>query len=712
MRVSESPSRYVQLYLSQTWTQSCYPKRMAVGASGVEMFYRKPRCCARILAHRHSASLRHATWRNLANREQRKHRGSILLPRHRYLPQDELWNSPPGALYRTNTVIPRNDSWNDWGRGQRRCLLNAAALCPCNTVPPLLPGALAWRRPCRQNRFRSHRMSRPWPRYAQYGDRAVQAGGAAPHLQCVLLGETQELVNAGAMASPRSYSGGGAFVVCLLLLRCECSAVELSADASLRLSVPAESAAGASAGRPRRAAGSALDCAESPEMCDIYSRVFQSLPGTRTAGEPTLRGVSRETCAAQCALRAPACRHFSYQPQQRLCVLGCRPGSATCQRSGELVQDAAWTFHFLSARRLASVTNSVVVALQSRAAAAGVELRNITGALEGGRFGGQQLSVGAEPAIEKLFGSPGPRPAGGAAADMIANGRSRLLPTDCGRVPLSASAPPPVPSILGGEAAYPGQYPWQARILVREGHSYVHRCGGTIISDRHILSAAHCLRDVSIGRIEVRVGETDFDDLGLFSNSRQIFTLVNMRFHDSYLSDLAGGTFSNDIMMLQLRPQNGKLIKFDELVQPACLPRSGLEYQGLRPAQTFEAPLSCNVSGWGKTSREATVTSPVLRGVEVPLVSDSYCGSPEAYGRRFQSDIMFCAGFTDEGVNRDSCGGDSGGPLACPLLDSGLFAVYGVVSHSHPKGCGREPGMYTKVSHFTDWVLNAVENLA
>ncbi|XP_043247697.1 transmembrane protease serine 12-like [Amphibalanus amphitrite] len=498
-------------------------------------------------------------------------------------------------------------------------------------------------------------------------------------------------------------------VVLLLLLSSQGSAQGLAADSSLQLNVPSELMDPPTAPRHRRASDNPLDCDENEDICDIYSRAFQSLPGMRTSDEPTLRSVSRQTCATRCALRAPACRHFSYQSQKQLCILGCRPGSASCTPSGDLMKDSSWSFYFLSASRLASITNSVILALQNRAAFGGVEVRNISDALEGGRFGGGDLSVGAEPAIEKLFGSPGPRPAGGAAADMIANGRTQLLPTDCGRVPLSATAPAPVPSILGGEAAFPGQYPWQARILVREGHSYVHRCGGTIITDRHVLSAAHCLRDVSISRVEVRVGETDFDDLGLFSNSLQIFSVVNMKFHDSYLSDLAGGTFSNDIMMLQLRPSNGRLIKFDELVQPACVPRSGLEYQGLRPAQTLEPPLSCNVSGWGKTSREATVTSPVLRGVEIPLVSDSYCGSPEAYGRRFQSQIMFCAGFTDEGVNRDSCGGDSGGPLACPLLDSGLFAVYGVVSHSHPKGCGREPGMYTKVSYFTDWILSAVE---
>ena len=507
--------------------------------------------------------------------------------------------------------------------------------------------------------------------------------------------------------------GGGTLLLCLLCHQSQAGGIQT--DASLRLNVPLDSAAASdapAANRQRRAAGSFFDCADNQEICDIYSRAFQSMPNMRTAGEPTHRDVTRETCAARCAMQAPACRHFSYNPQRRLCILGCRPGSSDCTQSGELKQADSWTFHFLSARRLASITNSIIVALQSRAAAAGADIKNITAELQAGRFGKQDLTVGAEPAIEKLFGTPGPRPAGGAVADMIANGHHSLLPTDCGRVPLAAQAPAPVPSILGGEAAFPGQYPWQARILVSEGGNYEHRCGGTIISDRYVLSAAHCLRDVSIGRVEVRVGETDFDDLGIFSNSRQSFTLVNMKFHASYLADSSGGSYSNDIMMLQLRPYNGHYIRFGDLVQPACLPRAGLEYQGLQ-LQTFpDAPLSCNVSGWGKTSSEATITSPVLRGVEVPIVSDSYCGSPEAYGHRFQQDIMFCAGFTDESVNRDSCGGDSGGPLACPLLDSGLFSVYGIVSHSHPKGCGREPGMYTKVSHFTDWILDAVQNLS
>jgi hypothetical protein len=100
------------------------------------------------------------------------------------------------------------------------------------------------------------------------------------------------------------------------------------------------------------------------------------------------------------------------------------------------------------------------------------------------------------------------------------------------------------------------------------------------------------------------------------------------------------------------------------------------------------------VTGYGTTT-EISPPSDTLRDAEVPIVSDSTCGSPDVYGTVFIPSVMVCAGFLSGGV--DSCYGDSGGPLQAPAF-GGLFRETGVVSFG--EGCARQnkPGVYARVA--------------
>ncbi|XP_037085811.1 transmembrane protease serine 9-like [Pollicipes pollicipes] len=268
--------------------------------------------------------------------------------------------------------------------------------------------------------------------------------------------------------------------------------------------------------------------------------------------------------------------------------------------------------------------------------------------------------------------------------------RPDLLPTDCGRRlvrPDEAVRPFIVGS--GNTTAYYGQYPWQARLVMYDANArgYVHHCGGIVISQEHVVTAAHCVVAVVPSQLLVRVGDLRFDGRERFE---QEFAVASFHAHSQFGT---GPGLRHDVALLRLRRRAGPGIEFGRYVQPACLPAADAEYE------TF---LPCEVSGWGRTSDGAPI-SEVLRGVSVPLVSDFFCGAPEVYQDRFLPGAMFCSGPTGGGA--DSCEGDSGGPLVCGDADSGRFVAYGVVSSGDPLGCGRRPGLYTKLSAYVDWLL-------
>ena len=283
-------------------------------------------------------------------------------------------------------------------------------------------------------------------------------------------------------------------------------------------------------------------------------------------------------------------------------------------------------------------------------------------------------------------------PAAGAG---IANSRRPdLLPRDCGRRLLSpADIVTPFIVGTGDVTAYYGEFPWQAHIEAYkpESRTYGHQCGGIIITRWHVLTAAHCVDHVSLSSMQVRVGDLQ---LGRTEGAEQVYGVANFLIHNEFGQ---GTNYANDIALLYLNVRHGVGIEFGRFVQPACLPEADTKY---------EPDTVCEVSGWGKTSDGAPV-SETLRGASVPLVSDEFCTAPEVHQDRFLSGRMFCAGLVRGGP--DSCGGDSGGPLVCRDPTTNRFVTYGIVSSGDPKGCGKLPGLYTKVSGFVSWLLERLE---
>ncbi|XP_071650285.1 serine protease ea-like [Temnothorax longispinosus] len=258
--------------------------------------------------------------------------------------------------------------------------------------------------------------------------------------------------------------------------------------------------------------------------------------------------------------------------------------------------------------------------------------------------------------------------------------------------------------VVGGNKTGIFQYPWMALIAYDTGRPNPEfRCGGTVISSRYILTAAHCVTTLPAGLrlIGVRIGDHDINkerDCERDNNGQEVFCaeqyqdfgVDSVRFHPDYTRT----RLQNDIALIRLndsvdfRPRNAK---------PICLPFGTAAILNHKTAV---------VTGWGAT--ELGPRSQDLLQAKLPLMNNDQC--KEIYKRTTQIWYkQLCAGGQ---MNVDSCLGDSGGPLQAGGIYNGRsvrIIQYGVVSYGL-KQCGTEgfPGVYTKVAYYMDWILNTM----
>ncbi|MEZ4631564.1 MAG: serine protease [Deinococcales bacterium] len=227
--------------------------------------------------------------------------------------------------------------------------------------------------------------------------------------------------------------------------------------------------------------------------------------------------------------------------------------------------------------------------------------------------------------------------------------------------------------------------PWMVN-LSSEKYGRQPFCGGTLINNTTVLTAAHCIFDPNMDIIVQRVAE----DGSVNGDSRKVSAYL---IHPDYSSE--GNVSPNDIALLKLESP------FD--ITPLDVPRL------LPPddADIWAQPDDCAlVTGWGLTT-EGGQPSEYLLGASLPLWSSEDC--QEAYGRVVEAENHICAGYHEGGVS--SCQGDSGGPLLVRGGPVGIIQV-GVVSFG--RGCAREnaPGVYARVSNFYDWIFESATELA
>ncbi|XP_063702310.1 trypsin 3A1-like [Culicoides brevitarsis] len=229
------------------------------------------------------------------------------------------------------------------------------------------------------------------------------------------------------------------------------------------------------------------------------------------------------------------------------------------------------------------------------------------------------------------------------------------------------------PFIHGGQTISIDQAPYQAS-LQKYG---THHCGGSIISEKWILTACHCVENFkSSDKLKVRVGTSYRNTGGKTIDVKNVFSHPNCFAHhhnsDNKLYDAA---------LIELQDN----IVFDKNKRAVKLPSLN---ENLNIGSTVK------VTGWGET--KSSLYSYQLMSVEVKVFDHQKCEKVYSHNDIKVGPDVICAGI--RGGGKDSCGGDSGGPLVHKET------LFGIVSWG--KGCGsaKYPGVYTNVAYIRDWI--------
>ncbi|KAG5882884.1 hypothetical protein JTB14_021943 [Gonioctena quinquepunctata] len=267
------------------------------------------------------------------------------------------------------------------------------------------------------------------------------------------------------------------------------------------------------------------------------------------------------------------------------------------------------------------------------------------------------------------------------AARIVRNGYPKFPQYSCGSRTVQWK-PNREPRVIGGEVPPVGAVPWQIDIR-SDGR---HHCGGALISERLVISAAHCYNDdmTAVAGAHGPPGSSPHE---------QVLKIEKFIPHPDFRKL---GHYSHDLAVLLVSNPGFKL---NNLVIPACFSHESV------PSGTW-----CEVSGWGAYKPDDLETySPVLKTAAVPIISLEKCRQNSIYGGRHQQilDSMLCAGHLKGGV--DACGGDSGGPLMCEK--DGRMELTGIVSWGD--GCAKKnkPGVYTRVSSFLPWIMDCAHDM-
>jgi len=245
--------------------------------------------------------------------------------------------------------------------------------------------------------------------------------------------------------------------------------------------------------------------------------------------------------------------------------------------------------------------------------------------------------------------------------------------------------------IMGGNPTKENQYPWMVALTLNGSMI----CGGSLIDDRTVLTAAHCLCEkkdkdtgkctsfISADRLGVWVG---LHDWRVTDKGQEHIGVEEWLKHEEY--QLVNSK-DNDLALLKLN----KRVKWRREVQPLCLPEI--------KSQIYEGDMA-TVIGWGKLRSNQFPNR--LREADVKIISNKQC---KKYYAKI-TDNMLCTYEGNDG--KDACSGDSGGPLfierkGVEVNGKKQYEQIGVVSSGALCGTRKDPaGVYEKVTAQLDWI--------
>ncbi|XP_053621162.1 serine proteinase stubble isoform X2 [Plodia interpunctella] len=242
----------------------------------------------------------------------------------------------------------------------------------------------------------------------------------------------------------------------------------------------------------------------------------------------------------------------------------------------------------------------------------------------------------------------------------------------------------PAARIVGGTKSGFGQWPWQISLRQYRTSTYLHKCGAALLNENWAITAAHCVEHVPPSELLVRLGEHDLanEDEPYGYAERRVQIIASHPHFDP-------ATFEYDLALLRFYEP----VKFQPNIIPICIPDDDDYYVGK----------TAHVTGWGRLYDEGPLPS-VLQEVQVPVINNSACEAmyqAAGYNEHIPN-IFICAGRQKGGA--DSCEGDSGGPMVIQRPKDNRFVLSGVISWGI--GCAEpnQPGVYTRISEFKDWI--------
>lgn len=235
--------------------------------------------------------------------------------------------------------------------------------------------------------------------------------------------------------------------------------------------------------------------------------------------------------------------------------------------------------------------------------------------------------------------------------------------------------------ITYGQVAGTREFPWQIAMTI----SGKFHCGASLLSNTHVLTAAHCVVSYQSNPsiIDLNIGDWDLSTTNDGQSVKAKASRVNV--HPSY----SRSTLQNDIAVLKLAQR----VEYNDRIKPICLPGSDMNIEGEEAI----------VMGWGRN--EASQLQSQLHHLRAKVVSNVLCDqrwNNNGAARGFIVNSMMCM----DSTNGDSCNGDSGGPSIYESPPgSGSYVQVGIVSFGSGSCTDANlPGVYTRVSYYRDWI--------